>query len=45
MHGFYFGNRYADYILIRHIMDQVTVGNVDIVVQFYDFSLQHLSDN
>ena len=45
MHEFYFGNRYADDLLIGLIIDQVTVGNVDIVAQFYDFSLQQPSDN
>ena len=45
MNEFYFGSRYAADILIGFIVDQVTVGNLDIVVKFYDLSLQHPSDN
>ena len=45
IHECYFWNRYAADIPICRTMDQVTVGNIDIVVQFYGLSLQHPSDN
>ena len=45
IHGFYFANKYAVDLTIGRIMDQVTVINVDIIAQFYDWSLQHPSYN